>query len=301
MAGQERIIVGYVADRHGRDALALGCFLAAGINAEVVITMILPEPNAYGRTHVGPFTPADDIFSDQLREWSAEALAHVPAGIDARVELRYGTSTAHGLLDAVTENNAQFIAISTHTGPLVRSFTLGSTANTLLHSCPVPVALAPSRFTESGPVSRITGVYGLREDHVIERSITRAAKRNIPVRLLSLVELDGLAEEDIPGASEYARAVGDREMRETTSQIPIAKSVSIEIAQGRKLEDAIKEVSWQEDEVAILGSSRLSQDRVFLGSRSRRILAALPVPAVILPARYHAQAATAPADSGVQS
>lgn len=285
----ERLIVGYIADSRGYDALELGVFLALGTEIELVITMVLPEPSHFAGAHIGPFTVDDHILADQLRAWGDDALARIPEGVRARVEYRYASSDAHGLLDAAEEHDAIAIVIGAQAGPVLRAFSVGTVANTLLHASPVPVALAPGGFTHPGPVTRVTGIYGTRagSEAVIGRSLQRAIARDVPLRLVSLVQVDGVAPREIPEITDEVREFGGRALEErATGWLDSGRAV-IEIAEGRDLDEALEHIEWRPDEYAVLGSSRLGRGRsVFLGSRARRILRALTVPVVVIPSEF---------------
>ena len=282
----ESLIIGYIADSRGYDALELGIFLALGTSTELIITMVVPEPSHFGGGHIGPFTADDHILAEQLRAWGDEALARVPEGVTARVEFRYGSSDAHGLLDAAEEHGSLAIVVGAQAGPVLRAFSVGTVANTLLHSSPVPVALAPGGFEHRAPVGRITGVYGTRagSEAVIGRSLQRAIARDVPLRLVSLVQLDGVDPREIRDITDEVRAFGGRELEKRATGWLDSGRATIEIAEGRDLDEALEHIEWRDDEYAVIGSSRLGRGRsVFLGSRARRILRALPVPVVIIP------------------
>ena len=283
----DRLIIGYIADSRGIDALELGIHLALGTGTELVITMVLPEPSRFGGGHIGPFTADDHILADQLRAWGDEAMGRVPEGVRARLEYRYASSEAHGLLDAADEHDALAIVIGAQAGPVLRAFSIGTVANTLLHSSPVPVALAPGGYSHrSGPIGRVTGVYGTRagSEAVIGRALQRAVARDVPLRRVARVQGDGVEPREIREITDAARAFGGRELEARAAGLLDSGRATIEIAEGRDLDEALEHIEWRDDEYAMIGSSRLGRGRsVFLGSRARRILRALPVPVVIIP------------------
>jgi nucleotide-binding universal stress UspA family protein len=286
----ERIIVGYVADAPGYDALALASFLARAKGSEVIITMVVPEPSAYGAASVGTFIPTDRIYSAQLREWRDDALRRVPEGIDARFEVRFDDNPARGLIEAAEEVDASVIVIGAHAGPILHRFTLGPVANALLHASPVPVGLAVRRFADPGtPVQRITGIYGTRagSEVVIGRAVQRAVERDVPLRLVSLVQVDQVAPREVREIYDEARSFGGRHLEDTAVGMLDSGRATIQIAEGRGFEDALAKIDWRPGDLALIGSSRLGRGlSVFLGSRARRILEALEVPVIVLPSEY---------------
>lgn len=283
------LIVGYVADGRGYDALELACFLATGTNLELIIVMVLPESRTSRSIATGPIANSDANHA-QLKRWQADALTRVPEGIRARVEFRSGSSDARGLLDAVADHSAELVVVGAAAGRLMRSFSVGTTANTLLHSSPVPVGLAPRDFrAPEGPVRRITGIYGTRpgSEAVIGSTVQHAITRDIPLRLISLVQVDLIRPSEIREISDEAREFGGRHLENAAVGMLESGRAVIEIAEGKDFEDALAQVDWVEHEFAILGSSRLGRGRsVFLGSRAHRILRTLRVPVVVIPSDY---------------
>lgn len=284
----ERMVIGYIADSRGYDALALGAFLANGANVELVITLVLPEPNRFSSAGMASLN-SDTIMIDQVREWGDDALARVPEGVEATFEYRCASTEAHGLLDAAEEHNAVLVIVGAEAGTLLRTFTVGSTANTLLHSSPVPVGLAPAGFSATGPVDRVTGIYGTRagSEAVIGRALQRADSRGVPLRLVSLVQIDGVAPRDIPEITDEVREFGGSRLEKIATGMLDSGRATIEIAEGRDFDEALESIEWHENEFAVVGSSRLGRGRsVFLGSRARRILRLVPVPVIVIPSEY---------------
>ncbi|KAB1652226.1 universal stress protein [Pseudoclavibacter chungangensis] len=280
----ERIVVGYIADKRGHDAVALAAFLAEGTSTEIIITMVTPEPTAYGAY---PRNPASDpIVLEQLEAWGEEARALVPAGIDVVVEQRFAESEAHGLMEAAEEHGANRIVIGAQASAILRRFTIGTVANTLLHASTVPVALAPAGFAEAGPVRRITCIYGTRPGaaELIGRSIERAIVRDVPVRLLSLVQVDRAAPSEVREVTQSVRDFAGERLATASKDLLASGRATIEVIEGESFEDAIEGIDWREGDLALIGSSRLANGpRIFVGNRALRILRRLPVPVVVIP------------------
>ncbi|QUY62566.1 universal stress protein [Gulosibacter molinativorax] len=270
------IVVGYVANARGNDALELAGFLANGTESEIVVVMVLPETRA-----------GNEESQAELDRWKNVALKRLPKERIVSVEFRYASSEARGLIDAAEQHDAAQIVIGAAAGRLMRKFSVGSTANALLHSSPVPVALAPRGFrAPDGRAARITGIYGTRpgSEAVIGRTVQRAIDRDIPLRLISLVQVDLIRPSEIREVADEAREFGGRHLEAQAVGMLDSGRAVIEIAEGKDFEDALAQVDWLEDEFALLGSSRLGGGRsVFLGSRAHRILRTLPVPVVVIP------------------
>lgn len=281
-------VVGYAADQGGAEAIALAGALALGAGIELVVTQIVPEQSAQARGGAEPPLATDPILQEQLQAWDAEARSRLPAGVPARSEARIASSEAHGLLESAAEHDAEFIAIGARTAPLLRPFTIGSTGTTLLHSSPVPVALAPAGYAFSGPVPRITAVYGTRPgaSAVIGAAIEAADRRGVPLRLLSLLPDGGAAAGLSTRLREEASRFGGELLGERAAATFGTETASIDIVSGEDLDDAAARSDWLPGEIAVLGSSRLAASgRVFIGPTVQRLLRRLPasVGVVVIP------------------
>jgi nucleotide-binding universal stress UspA family protein len=167
-------------------------------------------------------------------------------------------------------------------------------ANALLHASPVPVALAPRGYQRTAPITRLTLAVGRRAgaEAAIETAINAAKRRGVPLRLVSLVELDAAGDggEAINAAHIHANTV----LTAASGKVPAGHEVSVAVAHGRTIEEAIDGLEWDDGEILIVGSSRLAErNRMFLGSTANKVLRALPVPMVVVPRDYE-RVASAP-------
>ncbi|XVX18658.1 universal stress protein [Actinomycetota bacterium] len=302
-----RLVVGYIADDRGRDAIRLAAFLAAGRRAEIEIVLVVPEHTAFSGDY-----PHDrgyaSILEQQLGTWMTEALALVPAGIPARGHVRSAGSEAAGLIAAAAELRADMIVVGAKSGGLLQRVQVGSVANALLHTSPVAVALAPAGFDTAGPITRVTATFGGRPgaDAVIDTGAQMATERGVPLRLVSLVALDGPGVHIDPGDShallEPLRRHGHTRLAERAAHLIEEDRARVEVASGTSIDDAVRRLDWADTEVALIGSTRLSGHlRLFVGSTAYRILRALPVPMIVVPQGFsfptHGDAA-APGQAG---
>ncbi|WP_432393457.1 universal stress protein [Pseudarthrobacter sp. L19] len=119
----------------------------------------------------------------------------------------------------------------------------------------------------------------------IDVAIESAERRGVPLRLVSLVELDaeGDGGENVNAAHVHANTV----LRAAAERLPEGHHVSVEVAHGRTIEEAIDDLEWDDAEIMIVGSSRLAEkNKLFLGSTANKVLRALPVPMVVVPRDY---------------
>lgn len=285
-----KYVVGCIADKRGREAislaLALARSLAAPTHAELelvhIIRGVAPQDAATRNERV-----YQEFQAQSAGKWMERALALVPSHMVARTHIRFAGSMAEGLLEAVSAFRADLVVVgAASTGPF-RRFTVGSVANALLHSSPVPVALAPSGYLPPREITRITCALGTRTgaDSVLEVAVDSAAIRHVPLRLISLVALDNDAHHQDAGqwARTHARATLERAVEGVRNRT----IVTADLAHGRSTEAAIDSLDWDESEIVMIGSSRLAErSRIFLGSTANKMLRALPVPMIVVP-RFH--------------
>ena len=91
----------------------------------------------------------------------------------------------------------------------------------------------------------------------------------MPLRLVSLVELDAAGDsgEAINAAHIHANTV----LTEASGRLPGRHEVSVDVAHGRTIEEAIDELEWDDGEILIVGSSRLAEkNRLFIGQHRQQ-------------------------------
>jgi len=291
-----RYVVGYTADRHGRDAIRLAATLAAERGASLDIVVVLPvETSTYDM-----YSP-DRAYYSRLRahgrEWLDQAQSSLPKDLEASGRIYHAESIAEGLIAAAIDpargEEAALIAVGASRRGVLGRFTVGSIADALLHSAPVPVALAPAGYQGYPAVTRFTAALGERQGAaaLLNVAIDSAAGRQIPLRLISLVALAP------DGADEERALVGKAEahaaelVEQAKSELPAACPVTSAIGKGRTVEEAVQALEFAADEIVLVGSSRLAAPRrLFLGAAANKMLRALPVPMIVVPRDYEATA-----------
>ena len=134
-----RLVVGYLATPGGADAVALGARLARTLGAELELCIVLPvDSAATARVTVGGY---DELLVEQAEKWLSEA--GVPEDVVAHTHVSFAESFADGLIQEVARLEADAIVVGGSGGGLAGPLSLGSVVNELLHSAPVPVAVAP--------------------------------------------------------------------------------------------------------------------------------------------------------------
>lgn len=291
------VVVGYSATATGRDALSLGIAVARRQNLNLHLVLVAPEDTGYSPAH-GYDRSYDDILTSQLEQWLTDALGTVPADVTASGHVVRAVDAAEGLLAAARTLDAGLLVIGARSGGLLRRHRLGPMASTLLHASPVPVALAPTGYNFTGPLGRVTTMFGGRPGgtDVIAVGLETARDRDIPLRLVSLVmvdEPDGDTDPTVDTAAinmqvineVYSEATG-RLAAEAADMVSAGTATTV-IATGRSVTDALHELDWRDDEIVLVASSRLAaHGHLFLGKTATKMMRTTPVPVVVIPADY---------------
>ncbi|MBP2412792.1 nucleotide-binding universal stress UspA family protein [Arthrobacter stackebrandtii] len=283
-----RYVVGYSANARGGDAVNLAVALARRQGAALDLVMVMPQDSPYNGVYP-PVAGFGDILAKQVSDWLDEGLALVPNDVPAQAHIRRGESEAEALIAAAEELGAVLLVIGASSTGLFRRFTVGSVASALLHASTVPVVLAPSGYSRTKPITRLTCALGSRAgaEDVLRTGIAMARRRELPLRLVSLVALGpGDSDATIADAEAHLRAVAEASQGVDPDDLTNL-DIDVVVGHGRTIEDAVDALSWKKGEILLIGSSRLAQNNsIFLGATANRILRALPVPMIVVPRNY---------------
>ncbi|MEV7619933.1 universal stress protein [Microbacterium sp. NPDC089321] len=284
------IVVGYTATDAGADALALGIRLARSIDAHLDLVIVLPPAGTRSASVVPPERAFEDHVRGQAEEWLRAAIAEVPADVRSLGHVRFNESFAAGIIAAGEEFDARLLVVGAANGSTLGRHRLGSVASELVHSSPIPVALAPAGSRRNAdadaPIPRVTAAVGTREgaDVLLDAAVRLAAAARGTLRLVSLVPFDVPAGLDTGAISLVQNAHGDDVLAQVRAALPDGVSAEVERAAGDSVEDAVAHLRWHPGEVVLVGSSRLAQPRrLFLGSTAAKMLHELPVPMIVVP------------------
>ncbi|MGP4031711.1 universal stress protein [Pseudarthrobacter sp. 1C304] len=281
-----RYVVGYTPTDRGADAVALAAAMARAQGAHLDLVYVVDRKTPY--VAMNPEGSRVSAAEQEVLSAEREGMSLVPKDLEARFHVRQADSHAAGLIEAAQEYKAGLIVVGAASAGLFKRYTIGSAANALLHASPVPVALAPRGYRRTEPISRLTLAVGQRTgaEAAIDVAIESAARRGVPLRLVSLVELDAAGNnsgENINAAHIHANTV----LTAAAHRLPEGHHVTVEVAHGRTIEEAIDDLDWDEGEILIVGSSRLAEkNKLFIGSTAHKVLLALPVPMVVVPRDY---------------
>jgi nucleotide-binding universal stress UspA family protein len=284
-----RLVVGYLATPGGADALALGVRLARTLGAEIHVIVVLPPDRAgHALAAAGDY---EKLLAEQAGEWLADACASVPDDVGVHSHVVFDDSSTDGLIRETGRLEADLIVVGGSGGGLAGSYSLGSVVNELLHSAPVPVAVAP-RGTRSSTVERVrevTCAIGERQgaDLLLDNAVRLSKAADAPLRLVSLVALDptfGVLRGDPDAVRQRALAHAQQTVEHAKAALPQGFPVTSTIVDGTSVEGAVSKLDWQDGDLIMVGSSRLSAPRrLFLGSTAAKMLRVLEVPMVVVP------------------
>ncbi len=290
------IVVGYPANRRGRGVMNLAAMLARSSGEDLLICAVIPAPWMPGMSR------ADEGYRSYVDEVASGALAQAKSELPADVSAQYTTVNARsvptGVIQAAEEHGATMIAVGSSKGGHFGQITLSSVADRLLHSSPVPVALAGRGFRTAGDgkVARVTVAYtgtGQSED-LLRAGVVVAGRLGAKIRLASFAvqhappdtaffhaETAAVAAE----WSETIRAAAHRDLAtDAAAREAIGENPEVVIGHGHDWEVALCDVDWRDGDLLMIGSSESGPvSRVFLGSRASKIVRHAPVPVVIMP------------------
>ncbi|MDN4645046.1 universal stress protein [Arthrobacter sp. PsM3] len=298
-----RYVVGYSANARGHDAVNLAVSMALGRGASLDLVLVVPEVQQFGAAHA-PRAGFEHLLNEQAQEWLDQALALIPPGVPAKAHVRSGDSDAHALIQAAEEFGADMLIIGATSNGIFKRFSIGSVASALLHASTVPVALAPHGYHRQEALTRISCGLGNRAgaEKLLDFALGMAANREVPLRVVSLLAIDGGDAADAAEAAEAARAYAAKHLAAALpgggQGVREEAKAEVAIAQGRSIEEAVDRLDWEDGEVLLIGSSRLATSHsIFLGSTANRILRALPVPMIVVPSDYELKHPNRPASN----
>ncbi|MFE5706427.1 universal stress protein [Rhodococcus koreensis] len=294
------IIAGFSSSRQGTAPLHLAARIARWTGETVVAAAIVEQP----------WPGKDDpIDREYLRYVTAEAsraldgvVGGLPGDLDIPTVVHRSTSIPTGLIELVAAHDATLVVVGSSSSGLLGRVALGSVTERLVHTAAVPVAIAPRGYPPApGPIRRLTAAYGGEADvnGLIAATAEMAARWPATLRIVSFTvrpvsRFGGAIEqstEDLVVRQWTRRTTDDiaRQLDAVRARIPVP-DVDVEIGSGTDWRVAVEAVSWEPDDMLVLGSGAAGPAaHVFLGSAASKILRHAPVPVMIVP--RHAPAA----------
>jgi len=290
------VVVGYLAGKSGTAPLHLAAGAARTLRTSLTVVTIVPRPWTFpspARVDAEYAAWADQLAADSAKEAQRE-LEAMAEPVEVRFHSHAHRSVSGGLVQVVGEVDTDVLVLGSSASGQLGQVVVGSTADRLLHSSPVPVVIAPRgyRSPRSGRLTRITcGYPGTPESVDVVRRITALADRlEVPLRVITFAvrgrtmyppEVGLHAEDSILAAWESQ--AGEMLARLRTDGV-VGDDVALQVVSGNGWDQAIDDAEWQDGEILALGTSpRSDVAHVFLGTRGTKILRVSPVPVLVLP------------------
>jgi nucleotide-binding universal stress UspA family protein len=281
------LTVGYLATPTGDDGVALASVLAKTFDANVDVVLAVREELPDGH----PGRAESQLFLvERGEEWISTAIDELAArGVSATSTVLVGESYAESLIEFAEQRDSDLIVLGGARDGIFGGHVIGSVAGALLHRSPIPVALAPRGYAEDPPntIQSVTAAVPTRAgaDNPLPFAITLASAAGLPIRMVTLLSAENLAEaEDLAELRQIQVSAAEENLRIAARSLPDAPDIESLVADGMTLESAMKKLKWEPSDVLVVGSSRFAPPRqVFLGSTAARILAGTDAPVIVIP------------------
>lgn len=281
------LTVGYLATPTGDDGVALASALARTFDAAVHVVLVVREELPDGHPGRAEY---QRLLVERGEQWVGTALAALSAdGVSADAEVVVGDSFAESLIGFAEQHDSDLIVVGGARDGFFGHHTVGPVTGALLHSSPIPVALAPRGYAEDpdDAVTAVTAAVPTKagDDNPLPFALTLASAAGLPIRMLSLVSAENLAE---AGSAREVRRLqvtaAEENLAVAARALPDAPDIESLVADGMTLESALKKLTWDDGALLVVGSSRFAAPRrIFLGSTAARILAGVDVPVIVVP------------------
>lgn len=269
--------------------------LARSDNQDLAIVSVVPSPWP---------TPISGGVDEEYGAWAAEQGAAAAErakqfadqhciGITAHATWVTGRSAPSALRREAARISADLIVIGS--SRIRGRIALGSTADALLHSSPLPVAVATRGYVApaSGVIARATVAF--RGDSQSHLALGRAAEVCQRVGAALRVVTFGVTTQGIftAGVGRSERFIADQWMESVTREQSRAvegladlglnpADIEQSATQATDWAKTLRQVSWNDGDVLVVGSSREGRlTRLFLGPTGNRIVRASPVPVIV--------------------
>jgi nucleotide-binding universal stress UspA family protein len=288
------VVVGYAPDGRARAVLHLAGMLARSAGEELVLCAVVPAtwPPSPARVDAEYIAELERLADDVLEQ----ARGRLPGDVAVRTVVHRARSAPGGLLDVAEQHDAALLVAGSSPSGGTGHVALGSVTSRLLHSSPIPVALAPRGFRcrPDARVARVTAAFGGADDDLVVAAASVAARVGASLRIASFAVRPRTPFTAGVGQSADAEII-ELWTREITAEARAAldavgdlpsvpRELTCVVGHGESWEEALEDVVWEEGDVLVVGSSSTGPlARVFIGSRASKIVRNSPVPVVVVP------------------
>lgn len=289
------IVVGQALDTRDRGALALGEVLARSLRTDLVLCGVLQH------RWTGPTSAHASAQREAAATFLAAARSHLPDDVPARDDVRLARSVPPALHEAATEHSASALVLGSSEDAVRGRIAVGSVADRVLHSSPVPVAIAPRGFSVSAGdrVRRVTVAVdsGPSSSQVLAAAAQIAHHAGAALRMVTFAirrktmfppEMGFDIEDSVLDAWREQAEQGQRQAVADLARRPDADRLAAVdqsvVVSGPSWEHAVADLGWRDGDVLVMGSSSESAlTKVFLGSTATKLLRASLVPVIVVP------------------
>lgn len=291
------LVVGYGPHNNDRSAIELACQLARSLPLDVHAVSVVPQ---------GWGTPAAAGTDREFEQWAAsegdlsaaEAAADLAEhpGITGDAKWISGRSVPHSLIERAKDLEATALVVGSSHDAEAGRIGLSSKTDRLVHSSPIPVAIAPALYRTDQAVTRVTVAF--RDDEAGHALLSRAARltqqANAHLRIATFIVTPPrrpvtarINHPEAPIISQWkvqATAAQERAVKYLVDQGIDPSSIETTLAEGVDWARAVRALTWEDGDILIVGSSQTNPlARVFLGSSGTKIIRYAPVPVIAVP------------------
>ena len=172
-------------------------------------------------------------------------------------------------------------------------FVIGSTADKLLHSAGVPVAVAPAGYarTRQGEVGKIVVCFQNTAEsrRTLSTAADYSARTGVPLEVLTILLRHRIYASNLGADAEGPMLASLRDdaaaaVAETLANSGADVQVESTTVTADSVQAAMERTEWEGDELLVMGSAVSGPvRRVFLGDMTYKLLRSTPVPAIVLP------------------
>jgi nucleotide-binding universal stress UspA family protein len=290
------LVVGLAPEGPRKAPLHLAAMLARSADEPLVLCAVVPEAWPPSAARVDAEYQA--FVQGQASEALEDALERLPDDVRATTVVHAARSAPAGLLEVAEREEASLIVAGSAPSGTFGHVALGSATDRLMHSSPVPLAIATRGFRckAGSRVTRVTAAYGVPDESedLVVAAAGVAARVGAALRIASFAVIPrapytiGVGRDvQLTMAREWRESI-DAAARETLARVSDLPAVPPDlesvVGYGESWDEAIEDVEWDDTDVLVVGSSAIGPiARVFLGSRASKIVRHSPVPVVVVP------------------
>lgn len=289
------VVAGYRAGEVGLSGLHLAVRAARTLGTSLTVATIVPRPwltPSLARVDAEYEQWAERLAADSAEE-AARYLHDLCDGIDVTFLHRAHRSVSGGLIEVVEEAGGDVVVLGSLPSGGPGLVVLGTTADWLLHASPVPVAISPRGYRAgSGGLTRVTCAYAATADsiEVVRRCSETAQRFGVPLRVMTFAVRGktmyppevglGVEDEILEAWASQAREI----LANLKTDGVVGEDVALQVVTGHDWNEALGKADWCDGDILALGTRPRDEiRRVFLGSRSAKIIRESPVPVLVLP------------------